>query len=411
MNPLIQIKMIILSFVGAFALGCFALLPGARALVPPPDGGYTGGNTAEGDGALSSLSVGAINVRGNFGVDNTALGYQALFSDVTGDRNTATGSQALFHNTTDTVGGLTGHDNTANGYRALYWNVVGTDNTAVGANALLNNLNGNFNTATGGGALSHNDAGEDNTADGYRALYSNIYGQRCTAVGYQALYSNSNSISIEGDDNTAVGFQALSNNTSGGGNLALGVNAGTGITTANNVIAIGTAAANVSNSCYIGNIWNQAGGSQAVYVNSDGKLGFQTSSGRFKDEIKPMEQASEVIYALKPVSFRYKPEIEPTRPLGFGLVAEDVEKISPDLVTRGGDGRVNTVRYDAVNSMLLNEFLKEHRTVEKQEQTIAELKSGMKILTATVKEQAAQIQNVSAQLETRKPGPQVVENN
>ena len=409
MNPLIQIKMIILSFVGAFALGCFALLPGARALVPPPDGGYTGGNTAEGDGALSSLSVGAINVRGNFGVDNTALGYQALFSDVTGDRNTATGSQALFHNTT--VSSLTGHNNTANGYRALYWNQVGTDNTAVGANALLNNLSGNFNTATGGGALFHSDANIGNTADGYRALYSNIYGQGCTAVGYQALYSNSNSISIEGDFNTAVGCQALSNNASGGGNLALGVNAGIGITTANNVIAIGTAAANVSNSCYIGNIWNQPGGSQAVYVNSEGKLGYQTSSRRFKDEIKPMKQASEVIYALKPVSFRYKPEIEPTRPLGFGLVAEDVEKISPDLVTRGGDGKVNTVRYDAVNAMLLNEFLKEHRTVEKQEQTIAELKSGMKILTATVKEQAAQIQNVSAQLETRKPGPQVVENN
>ena len=409
MNPLIQFKTTTLSLLIVFVLMYFGLCPTTQALTPPPDGGYTGGNTAEGDGALSSLSVGPINVRGNFGFDNTALGYQALFSDVTGDRNTATGSQALFHNTT--VTGLTGRNNTANGYRALYWNQVGTDNTAVGANALLNNLSGNFNTATGGGALFHSDANIGNTADGYRALYSNIYGQGCTAVGYQALYSNSNSISIEGDFNTAVGCQALSNNASGGGNLALGVNAGIGITTANNVIAIGTAAANVSNSCYIGNIWNQPGGSQAVYVNSEGKLGYQTSSRRFKDEIKPMKQASEVIYALKPVSFRYKPEIEPTRPLGFGLVAEDVEKISPDLVTRGGDGKVNTVRYDAVNAMLLNEFLKEHRTVEKQEQTIAELKSGMKILTATVKEQAAQIQNVSAQLETRKPGPQVVENN
>jgi len=401
MNPLIQFKTATLSLLIVFVLMYFGLWPTTQALTPPPDGGYTGGNTAEGDGALSSLSVGAINVRGNFGVDNTALGYQALFSDVTGDRNTATGSQALFHNTT--VTGLTGHNNTANGYRALYWNQVGTDNTAVGANALLNNLNGNFNTATGGGALSHNDAGEDNTADGYRALYSNIYGQRCTAVGYQALYSNSNSISIEGDDNTAVGFQALSNNTSGGGNLALGVNAGIGITTANNVIAIGTAAANVSNSCYIGNIWNQAGGSQAVYVNSDGKLGFQTSSGRFKDEIKPMEQASEVIYALKPVSFRYKPEIEPTRPLGFGLVAEDVEKISPDLVTRGGDGRVNTVRYDVVNAMLLNEFLKEHRKVANQQKEIDALK-------AELKEQRVLIQKVSAQLDTSTSAPRIASN-
>src|SRR5438874_7293655 len=100
--------------------------------------------------------------------------------------------------------------------------------------------------------------------------------------------------------------------------------------------------------------------------NSDGKLGVLVSSRRFKDDIKPMEQASEVIYHLKPVSFRYKAEIEPTRPLGFGLIAEEVEKVVPDLVSRGGDGKVNSVRYDAVNAMLLNEFLKEHRKVEKQ---------------------------------------------
>src|SRR5262249_39573090 len=144
---------------------------------------------------------------------------------------------------------------------------------------------------------------------------------------------------------------------------------------ASHVIAIGTDGADVSNSCYIGNIWNQPGGSQAVYVNSDGKLGLQVSSLRFKDGIKPMDQASEGIYGLKPVSFRYKAEIEPTRPLCFGLIAEEVQKINPDLVTRGSDGRVNSVRYDAVNAMLLNEFLKEHKRVEEQQATIAELKS------------------------------------
>ena len=148
----------------------------------------------------------------------------------------------------------------------------------------------------------------------------------------------------------------------------------------------------MSDSCYIGNIWNQPGGSQAVYVNSEGKLGAQVSSRRFKDEIKPMEQTSEVIYGLKPVSFRYKPEIEPTRPVGFGLIAEDVEKISADLVTRGGDGKVNSVRHDAVNAMLLNEFLKEHKKVEKLEATVADL-------ATTVKEQAAHLQRVSAQLD------------
>ena len=161
---------------------------------------------------------------------------------------------------------------------------------------------------------------------------------------------------------------------------------------ANGVISIGINGANVSDSCYIGNIWNQPGGSQAVYVNSEGKLGAQVSSRRFKDEIKPMEQTSEVIYGLKPVSFRYKPEIEPTRPVGFGLIAEDVEKISADLVTRGGDGKVNSVRHDAVNAMLLNEFLKEHRKVEKLEAAVADL-------ATTVKEQAAHLQRVSAQLD------------
>jgi hypothetical protein len=189
----------------------------------------------------------------------------------------------------------------------------------------------------------------------------------------------------------------------GHANIALGGFAGSSVTTADQVIAIGAVGANVSDSCYIGNIWNQPGGSQAVYVNSEGKLGAQVSSRRFKDEIKPMEQASKVIYDLKPVSFRYKPEIEPTRPVGFGLIAEDVEKISPDLVTRGGDGKVNSVRHDAVNAMLLNEFLKDHKTVQEQGATIAQL-------TARLDEQASQIQKVSAQLEASRPAPQVVNN-
>jgi hypothetical protein len=190
-----------------------------------------------------------------------------------------------------------------------------------------------------------------------------------------------------------MGNQTLQSNTSGSHNTALGSGAGNSVTTADNVIAIGTAGANVSDSCYIGNIWNQPGGSQAVYVNSEGKLGAQVSSRRFKDEIKPMEQTSEVIYGLKPVSFRYKPEIEPTRPVGFGLIAEDVEKISADLVTRGGDGKVNSVRHDAVNAMLLNEFLKEHRKVEKLEATVADLAEQLQKITAPV-----QMKNSSAQV-------------
>ena len=207
----------------------------------------------------------------------------------------------------------------------------------------------------------------------------------------------------------------------------MGFSSGNNVTTANNVICIGAGVfgANIDDSCFIGNIWNQSGGSQAVYVNSAGKLGAQVSSRRFKDEIRPIKQASEVIYGLRPVSFRYKREIEPTRPLGFGLIAEEVEKISPDLVTRGADGELNTVRYDAVNAMLLNEFLKEHRKVEEQngrlenqahkiqeeEVTIAELKKAVETVVARLKEQDSKIQRVSNQIDLSKAAPQMVLNN
>jgi hypothetical protein len=217
-----------------------------------------------------------------------------------------------------------------------------------------------------------------------------------------------------GTGNTAIGNGALFHNTTGDTNTAIGGAAGTSVTTASNVIAIGTAGANVSNSCYIGNIWNQPGGSQAVYVNSEGKLGAQVSARRFKDEIKPMDQASEVIYSLKPVSFRYKPEIEATRPLGFGLIAEDVEKINPDLVTRGSDGKVNSVRYDQVNAMLLNEFLKEHKTVQEQGATITQQRKDFEAALARQQKQIEPLteglQKVSAQLEASRPAPQVVNN-
>ena len=325
-------------------------------------------------------------------------------------RNTATGDSALYSNTT-------GNQNTATGNAALVLNTTGDQNTAHGAFALSSNSSGGGNTAHGVVALSNNTTGSNNTATGYNALLHNNTGNHNTANGLNALFSNTSGIA-----NTAMGNQTLQSNTTGSLNTALGNGAGNSVTTADHVIAIGTAGANASDSCYIGNIWNQPGGSQAVYVNSEGKLGAQVSSRRFKDEIKPMEQTSEVIYGLKPVSFRYKPEIEPTRPVGFGLIAEDVEKLSADLVTRGGDGKVNSVRHDAVNAMLLNGFLKEHKTVQEQGATIAQQRKDfeaaialrqkeIEALTATVKEQAAQIQSVSAQLELSKSAPQTVLNN
>ena len=227
------------------------------------------------------------------------------------------------------------------------------------------------------------------------------------------------------------------NNTTGFNNTALGINAGMSVTTASNVIAIGTAGANVSNTCFIGNIRGVTTANAnaiPVLIDSAGQLGTLSSSRRFKDEIKPMDKASEAILALKPVTFHYKSDGTATPQ--FGLIAEEVAEVNPDLVVRGDKGAIYTVRYDAVNAMLLNEFLKEHKKVEAQqskmdkqehkvqaqEATIAELKSTvaqqkkdfqatLAQLTARLDEQAAQIQKVSAQLEARKPAPQVVNNN
>jgi hypothetical protein len=251
---------------------------------------------------------------------------------------------------------------------------------------------------------------------------SNTTGNHNTANGDEALGSNT-----IGNFNTTDGAHSLENNATGSGNTALGFGAGDNVTTANNVICIGSGVegANVSNSCYIGSVFGQPPpGGTAVFINSSGKLGTMISSRRFKEDIKPMERTSEALFALKPVTFRYKRGIDPQRIPQFGLVAEDVEKVNPDLVVRDKEGKVNTVRYEAVNAMLLNEFLKEHRKVEEQsrkiheqEATITELKStvarqqkGLQTVTASLEQQAAQIQKVSAQLEASKPAPQVVNN-
>jgi hypothetical protein len=431
MDPSIHLKKAISLFV--VALTCFALSPVAEALVPPPDGDYPKRNTAEGEAALNSLQL---NGRGS--LDNTALGYHTLFNltngsgntatgaealsdNVTGRFNTAIGARALFHNTSD--------GNTANGYQALFGNTNGYENTAVGFQALRNNIGpinppstteATQNTAVGYQALFANTYGQVNTAIGDSALINNIEGFSNTAVGAYALNFittgsfntalGANAYAGNGDRNTAIGSAALgfgsgSFNTAigqgtlalntGSNNTALGRSAGDGVTTADNVICIGANVdgADVSNSCYIGNIWIQPGGSQAVYVNSQGKLGFQVSSQRFKDEIKPMERVSEIIYALKPVTFRYKKEIERTCPAGFGLIAEDVDKLNHDLVTRDQDGKPTSVHYDAVNAMLLNEFLKEHRKVEQLEKQVEALTAGLQKVNAQL-----QLSNAARQI-------------
>ena len=210
-----------------------------------------------------------------------------------------------------------------------------------------------------------------------------------------------------GEQNTAIGEQALLGNTIGSFNVALGQSAGYKQSTGNRNIYIGydiESTPDENNSCYIGSIFGQtSSGGTPVYVNVMGKLGTTTSSRRFKEDIKPMNSASETLFALKPVTFHYKKEIDPQGIPQFGLIAEDVAQVNPELVVRDKEGKVNTVRYEQINAMLLNEFLKEHKRVEEQEVMINDLKKDLGVLTAQLKEQAAEIQKVSAQVEMRRP--------
>jgi hypothetical protein len=286
------------------------------------------------------------------------------------------------------------------------------ENTAIGWHALFSNTSGSFNTASGDSALASNTTGGENTATGVGALQNHTTGFLNTATGFQALYSNTISYS-----NTAVGADALFNNTTGAGNIALGASAGAALTTGSNNIDIGNAGvAGESKRIRIGTGGTQtktfiAGisgvtvpGGVGVIVGTNGQLGTVVSSERFKAETKPMDKASEAILALKPVTFRYKQELDPDGVPQFGLVAEQVEKVNPDLVARDQQGKAYTVRYDAVNAMLLNEFLKEHRVVQEQGATIAHLQKQIQALTAG-------LQKVSAQVELSKPATQTVLNN
>jgi hypothetical protein len=421
MKTLIKIPIPSLLIALMLALACIiGLSPNAHAVSPAPDGGYPGFNTAEGSNALFSLTTGIWNTalggqalfHDTTGSNNTAVGLNALYFNIGGLDNTATGAQALLHNTGNynTATGFqalennTGTRNTAIGVNALFSN-ISDDNTAIGVNALFSNTQGFENTAVGSQALESDTLDGFNTAIGFQAL-QNTTGGSNTAVGHQTLQSTST-----GGGNTAIGLAALYRNTTGVGNIAVGQGAGENVTTANNVICIGALGNNAGNSCYIGNIFGATSSSGVgVFVNSNGRLGTMTSSRRFKEEIKPMEDASETLFLLKPVSFRYKKGIDPEnleRKRQFGLVAEDVEKANPDLVVRDKEGKPYSVRYDAVNAMLLNEFLKEHRKVEELEAAVSRQHKDFETAVAELKEQ---IQKVSAQLELSKTAAQTVLN-
>ena len=316
----------------AIALASLALLPKARAVVPPPDGGYPNFTTAEGTNALKNLTTGAAN---------TAVGWFSLKSVTTGSFNTGVGAGTLVLNT-------------------------GDNNTATGAGALLSNTTGIYNTANGAFALSSNTNGTSNTAIGYGALLNNMTGVANTAIGPSAGYNVTT-----GSRNVYIGHDVLG--------------------------------AEESNTTRISNVYDSVATGRQVYVNSDNKIGTLSSSRRYKEEITPMEKASEPILRLKPVTFRYTKDVDPDQALSFGLIAEDVAKINPELITRDKNGKPQTVRYEAVNAMLLNEFLKEHRKNEEQGATIARLEKDLETMTAT-------LQKVSAQIEVKRPSARTVLN-
>ena len=387
MNQLIQLKTPTSLIRLVLVLACFAIPQSAQAVVPPPDGGYPGGNTAEGVNALLSLTTGQ---------NNTAVGLNSLSSTTTGGLNTAIGPGALRFNTT-------GDSNTAIGSAALRFNVA-SNNTAVGSNALFSNRFGHYNTAVGDSSLYSSTIGEENTAVGWEAMYFNTTGFSNTAVGEGALLRNT-----QGGPNTAIGAGALEFNTTGFNNTALGHFAGLNVNTAHDVICIGDLGADVSNTCFIGSIRGVTtihNNALPVYIDSSGQLGTASSSRRFKRDIKPIGNASEGLLALKPVSFAYKAHKDSTPQ--FGLLAEDVADVNPDLVIYDTDGKPFAVRYDSVNAMLLNEFLKEHRKVEKLEGLVAQQRKDFETALTDLK---GQIQKVSAQLELNEPAPHVAENN
>jgi hypothetical protein len=434
MQSLIQSQKITLLFLIPLAFTCVAVSPGAFAVIPPPDGGYPGLTTAEGSNALKNLTTGSAN---------TGLGWFSLFDVTTGKFNTGVGAGTLVFNTADS--------NTAVGAAALFLNTTGTQNVAVGTGALVHNDTADQNTAAGALALSSHVSGNGNTALGANALFSDATGQENTAIGAGALFTDNNGFNgsfntavgasalalntsgdntavgntalfnnTSGHDNTGIGISTLSNNTTGSNNIALGSFAGSGVITSSNVICIGVGGADTDNSCFIGSIFGQTTNSgSAVFIDANNKLGTLTSSKRFKKDIQAMDQASDALFALKPVTFHYKKEIDPAGISQFGLVAEDVEKVNPDLVVRDKEGKPYSVRYDQVNAMLLNEFLKEHKKVQQLQATVAQQQKDFQAAIAKLKEtvtaqlieQAAQIQKVSAQIELSKPAPQTVKNN
>jgi hypothetical protein len=355
-----------------------------------------GSNTAIGSGALASNTTGVGNtasgggaLRGNTtGIDNTGIGFEALLFNTTGNDNTAIGQGALFGNVTGSYNtaigqfALTNNNggaNTATGYQALQENTTGSANTSTGFFALQNNTTGNNNTAIGAAALGSNTTGIENTALGNSALATNSSGQNNTASGATALLSNTTGI-----ENAAFGYGALYNNIAGNNNIAIGYAAATNVsgTNSNNIHIGSSGSAGDSNTIRIGTPGTQTSfyaagisginvSGVAVMVDSNGQLGTVSSSRRFKEDIEDMGVASRDLMRLRPVTFRYKrPFADGSRPIQYGLIAEEVAAVYPDLVAHSADGQIETVKYQVLDSMLLNELQNEHQQIEQQAETI-----------------------------------------
>jgi hypothetical protein len=386
------------------------------------------GNTASGAQALSFNTTGSQNTATGYEVlinnttwsYNTASGQQALYSNTTGNTNTASGQGALTDNTTgsqNTASGAealfsntTGSDNTATGYEALESSTTASGNTATGFDALVANTTAGGNTATGYEALFSNTTGGNNTASGSNVLFSNTKGSGNTASGASALYS-----ATTGNNSTAIGFEALTSNTTGSNNIAIGYIAALNVSGGNsNNIHIGNSGASGDNgvirigadgnqtSFFAAGVYGVTTGDKdaiPVLIDSKNQLGTVSSSRRYKEEIQDMGNASEGLMRLRPVTFRYKkPFDDGSKPIQYGLIAEEVAEVYPDLVARSADGQIETVKYQLLDPMLLNEVQRQHAEAQLQQAKIRALEDRVKTQLALLKTQQAQVAELASQM-------------
>lgn len=338
--------------ISKWAIALTLLGGAAYAQLPSTNDASDGfGNTGMGTGALINDTPEAFT----YGINNTASGYEAMYFNTTGDDNTAIGLAALLSNTS-------GCCNVATGLYALELNSIGSYNSATGIQALGQNTTGNNNSAIGSETLYSNSTGSFNTASGYRALYLNTIGNNNTASGIAALRDNTS-----GSYNIGVGHNAGLNVKTGSNNIEIG-NEGT--SSDNNVIKIGTEGTQAKT--FIAGIYNTPVKGQAVMVDSSGQLGVVVSSERFKTAIAPMDTNTAKLQQLRPVTFKLISDATGT--VQYGLIAEEVAKVYPELVVRDANGRVDGVRYDELAPMLLNEMQNEHATVATQAAEIKDLK-------------------------------------